>query len=188
MAQPALQTGFTRAEFLAWEAQQPYKHEFYQGEVFAMSGVRLVHGTVTLNVATLLKAHLRGKPCRAFTSDIAVEVQAADAVFYPDVVVTCDERDLAAERTLHHPSVVIEVLSPSTAAFDQGDKFSAYARLESLREYVLIDPDSRSIRRYRRAQANGEWLLDLDAADHGLDLPSIDFTAATEAVFEDVPA
>ncbi len=183
MADPALASPLTRAEFLAWEAAQPDKHEFYRGEAFAMGGARQAHVNVALNVASLLKAHLRGRPCRAYIADMALEVEAADAIFYPDVFVSCHPEDLAAERQLRHPTAIIEVLFDSTAAFDRGLKFAAYRSLASLREYVLIDPDTRSIEIFRRTESN-DWLLDLHASARGLVLPSLEFEAGTEAVFE----
>jgi len=181
MADPAL----TRAEFLAWEIEHPDKHEFYRGEAFAMGGARQLHVQVAGNCFALLKAHLRGRPCRAYIADMALEVEAADAIFYPDVFVSCHPDDLAAERVLRHPTAIIEVLSDSTAAFDRGLKFAAYRSLASLREYALIDPEARSIDIFRRTD-NDDWLLDLHASARGLVLPSLEFEAATATVFEDL--
>lgn len=183
MADPALATPLTRAEFLAWEAAQPDKHEFYRGEAFAMGGARQLHVLVAGSCFALLKAHLRGRPCRAYIADMALEVETADAIFYPDVFVSCHPEDLAAERLLHHPTAIIEVLSDSTAAFDRGLKFAAYRSLASLREYVLIDPDARSIEIFRRTESN-DWLLDLHASARGLVLPSLEFEAGVDEVFE----
>ena len=185
MAEPALQISMTRAQFLAWEHEQPMRHEFWRGEVFAMTGARQAHVIVAGNVFALLKAHLRGKPCRAYISDMQLEVQAADAAFYPDVFVSCDPADLAAERVLHHPTVVIEVLSESTAAYDRGIKFAAYRQLPSLAEYVLIDPEQRSVEIFRRTD-NDDWLLATRDGTRGLILPSLGFEAGLEAVFEDL--
>lgn len=132
MTLPREASVMTRAEFLAWETEQPTKHEFVGGEVFAMVGARQMHVIATLNIAALLKAHLRGRPCRALVSDMQLEVAAADAVFYPDVVVTCDPRDLRADRTLHHPTVSVEVLSENTAAYEVR-QLSADRRAEGVR-------------------------------------------------------
>ncbi|NLB14656.1 MAG: Uma2 family endonuclease [Gammaproteobacteria bacterium] len=175
----------SRSEFLAWEHEQLEKHEFWQGEVFAMTGARQAHVMVALNVATLLKSHLRGKPCRAYISDMQLEVEAADAVYYPDVVVSCDPADLLAERVLRRPTVVIEVLSDSTAAYDRGVKFAAYRKLSSLKEYVLIDPERRTLEIFRRTEQD-DWLLVTRDAARGLVLPSLAFEAGLDAVFEDL--
>jgi Uma2 family endonuclease len=87
-----------------------------------------------------------------------LEVESADAVLYPDVMVTCDSRDLRAERTLHHPLVVIEVLSESTAAYDRGQKFALYRQIDALQEYALVDPEQRTVEVFRRTETS-DWLL-----------------------------
>ena len=183
MALPATQPTTTLDEFLAWEAEQPGKHEFWQGDVFAMTGARQAHVIVAGNCFALIREKLRGTPCRAYISDMQLAVDLADAVFYPDVFVSCHPEDLAAERTLRHPRVIIEVLSDSTAAFDRGEKFVAYRRLPSLQEYVLIDPATRGIEIFRRT-ADDEWLLATRDAERGLILRSLDFEAGADDVFE----
>lgn len=171
------------ADFLAWEAQQPEKHELFQGEAFAMVGARRVHVTVSLNVASLLKTHLRGTSCRAYMADM--KLRAAENIFYPDVMVTCHPEDLRAETVMSQPKAIVEVLSDSTAGFDRGGKFAAYRQIDSLEEYALIDPDRLSIEVFRRTP-NGDWLLAASEAGRGLLLKSLDFAAPPEAVFEDV--
>lgn len=174
-----------RDEFIAWESTRPEKHEFWQGEVFAMTGARQVHVVVALNVATLLKAHLRGSPCRAYISDMQREVAAADAVFYPDVFVSCDPDDLATDRTLRRPKLIGEVLSDGSAGFDRGAKFAAYRRLDTLQEYVLVDPDRLTVEIFRRTETD-DWLLATHDGERGLVLRSIDFEASLAEVFEGV--
>lgn len=185
MAHPAQQHRLTREEFIAWESTQNEKHDFWRGEVFSMVGARRIHVVIALNIAARLKDHLRGSGCQAFISDMQLEVEAADAVFYPDVFVSCDPADLKAERVLHHPKVIIEVLSETTAAYDRGDRFAAYRPLPSLQEFVLIDPDTRRIDLFRRTPEN-DWLLATRDAERGLILPSLDFEMPHAAVFEDV--
>ena len=150
-----------------------------------MGGARRIHVAVTLNIAAKLKEHLRGGPCRAFMADMKLEIKAAEAVFYPDVLVTCHPDDLKADLAMRHPKVIIEVLSESTAAYDRGDKFAAYRQLESLQEYALIDPDARRVEVFRRMES-GDWLLMASESDKGLILKSLDFAAGLEAVFEDI--
>lgn len=173
------------ADFLAWEAQQPEKHELFQGEAFAMVGARRVHVTVSLNVASLLKTHLRGTSCRAYMADM--KLRAAENIFYPDVMVTCHPEDHLAETVMSQPKVIVEVLSDSTAGYDRGGKFAAYRQIDSLEEYARIDPDRLSIEVFRRTP-NGDWLLAASEAGRGLLLKSLDFSAPPEAVFEDVGA
>lgn len=178
-------TDRSTGEFIAWENEQPDKHEYLAGEVFAMVGARRVHVTIAGNCFALLKAHLRGGPCRAYMADMKLEVGAAQAVFYPDVLVTCHPEDLSADLAMHHPRAVIEVLYQATAAYDRGEKFTAYRQLPSLEEYVLIDPDRRTIEVFRR-MSGGDWLLAASEAGQGLILKSLGFVAPPEAVFEDV--
>lgn len=185
MALPQEKPTLDPQAYLDWEAQQAEKHEYVAGEVFAMVGARRAHVAVALNLAAALKVHLRGTPCRAFMADMKLQVAAVNAFYYPDVLVTCDARDLAAERFMEHPSVLIEVLSESTEAHDRGDKFAAYRTLSSLAEYVLIDPDRRTIEAFRR-QADDDWLLAASEAGQGLIIKRLDFRMAAEAVFEDV--
>ena len=188
MALAAEKPVFTRAAFLAWEDAQTcrdVRHEFWQGEVFAMTGARQSHVLVAGNCYAALKQHLRGGPCRAYIADMAVEVARADAILYPDVVISCHPDDLRAERTLQHPKVIIEILSDSTAAYDRGKKFAAYRSLSDLQEYILIDPDARTLEIYRRTPEN-DWLLALNDSTRALVLRSLGVEIGLELVFEDL--
>ena len=113
------------------------------------------------------------------------EVAQADAVFYPDVMVSCHPEDLTAERVLHHPRVIVEVLSDSTVAYDRGGKFAAYRMLESLQEYVLIDPERRSLEIFRRLPSN-DWLLATGDSARALVLAALEMEIGFDEVFEDV--
>lgn len=123
---PTTKDFFDAAAYLAWEETQPERHEYVGGEVFAMTGARDGHNTIALNIASWLRSALRGTPCRAFIADMKLRVEAANAFFYPDVLMTCDERDKQPEAELakQHPSLVVEVLSESTAAYDRGLRFN----------------------------------------------------------------
>ncbi|WP_287864848.1 Uma2 family endonuclease [Achromobacter sp.] len=168
--------------FLDWENRQPARHEFYRGEVFAMVGARRVHGIVALNVATALKSRLKGKPCMVFIENMKLRV-ADDALFYPDVFVTCDARDLRTEMVFEHPTLIVEVLSESTQAFDRGAKFAAYRSLASLREYLLIDPDLRTVELFRRNAAGLFELHDHTGLDT-LELASLRLALPQAELFE----
>lgn len=158
MAQAQLK--FSAQDFLSWELGQELRHEYLDGEVFAMSGGTLEHNMATGAVFATLRQHLRGRPCRAFVSDVKVDVQASNAFFYPDVVVTCSANDLAHTKavTVSEPTLIVEVLSPSTAAYDRGNKFGHYRQLASLQEYVLVDTEAQSVEVFRR-NAAGRWEL-----------------------------
>lgn len=169
-------------DFLAWENLQAERHEFYRGEIFAMVGARRQHGLVTLNLATSFKSHLKGNPCRAFTADMKVQV-ADDAVFYPDVFVTCDAQDLKTDQVFRRPILIAEVLSPSTQAFDRSLKFAAYRQIDALQEYLLVDPETRSVEVFRRNERGLFELHDQTSAAQ-LHLASIDLHLAMAEVFD----
>jgi Uma2 family endonuclease len=155
MTTPAVQTAFSADDYLAWEERQTDKHEYVRGEVFTMVGARREHVVVSGNLYAAFKQRLRGGPCQAYVSDLKLRVEAADAFFYPDVMVSCDQRDHAASLFLSHPTLIVEVLSESTAAYDRGDKFAAYRTLPSLQEYVVVDVQARRLETFRRAPHGG---------------------------------
>jgi len=174
----------TADDYLAGEAVSPIRHEFVAGEVFAMAGASEEHATIALNFAALLRTQVRGGPCRVYIADMKLRVEAADAFFYPDVFVTCDARDAAEPLAKRHPSLICEVLSESTEAYDRGGKFAAYRTLESLSEYLLIDSRRRAVEVFRR-QSDG-WLLASAPSDGWLELKSLGFHCAIDALYEDV--
>jgi Uma2 family endonuclease len=181
----AHQRFFTADDYLAWEADQATKHEYVRGEVFAMAGAKDAHVTVALNVASLLKTHLRGTPCRTFISDMKLKVEAAGAFYYPDVFVTCDPRDRADDQYKRYPSLVVEVLSESTARYDYGRKFANYRLLDSLREYVVIDPDALTVEVFRR-DTEGHWVLYPFEGEGEAEFASVECRLPLAMIFEDV--
>ena len=180
MTQPKL----SLEDYLAWEDEQPERHEFYRGEVFARDGERRVHGCLVGNLARVLGNALQGSPFQVFVNSMKLQV-GEDIVFYPDVFITCDKTDLSTERIFTAPTVVVEVLSPSTQAYDRGLKFEVYRRIASLREYILIDPDTWRIDAFRRNE-QGQWLLfDMSGATQ-LELPSVGVSVPLAEVFDGV--
>ena len=171
-------------DYLAGEIHSPIRHEYVAGEVFAMAGATEEHATIALNFAALLRNQVRGGPCRVYIADMKLRVEAADAFFYPDVFVTCDPRDTTEPLAKRHPSLICEVLSESTEAYDRGGKFAAYRTLDSLSEYLLIDSRRRSVEVFRRQP--GGWLLAPVAPDGALELKCLDFRCAVDALYEDV--
>lgn len=172
------------ADYLAWENEQPEKNEFYRGEVFAMVGARRAHGCVVSNLNRRLAEQLDGTPCRVFTEGMKLQI-ADDAIFYPDLMVTCDKSDLSTEMIFRAPTVVFEVLSSSTQTYDRGLKFATYRRLPSLKEFILVDPEARRIEGYRRNEQD-QWLF-YDMSDGPtLDAPSIACSVPLAQVFDGV--
>ena len=186
MTNLATESGFDAEGYLAWEEQQPEKHEYLAGEVFAMVGARREHVVVSGNLYAALKQRLRGGPCQASVSDLMLRVGAVDGFFYPDVMVSCDPRDQAAVQLIEHPILIVEVLSESTAAFDRGDRFAAYRSLPSLQEYVLVDIPSRRVESFRRT-ADPDWLFHEHRPGLGeCHFPAVGVSIPFEEIFENL--
>ena len=176
---------FDSQNYLAWEELQEQKHEFFNGEVFAMGGARQEHVVVSGNLFASLKQHLRNAPCRAYISDMKLRVEHLDAFYYPDVMVSCDKSDHKADQFLSNPSIIIEVLSDSTEAYDRGSKFAAYRHLADLKEYVLVDIEAQRVESFRRAE-NDDWLLHVAEGQDMCDFVSLELSVAMADIFENV--
>ncbi len=177
-------TKLSLQEFLDWENQQDERHEFHRGEVFAMVGARRIHNEVSGNVYVSLKQQLRGSPCRVFIESMKIKVGEA-TILYPDVFVTCDASDLKTQTIFTAPTVVVEVLSPSTQSYDRGSKFTLYRSLPSVREYVLVDPETRELQLFRRGTDDLFTLHDLTGREQ-VCLESIGCELLATDVFEGV--
>ena len=187
MSLPAPQPFFDAQAYLAWEAEQSTKHEYHDGEVFAMAGASDAHVTVAGNVYMALRNHLRGSPCSVFISDMKLRVEEDNAFFYPDVFVTCAESDRGQSHSKSAPVLVVEVLSPATSAYDRGAKFAAYRKLPTLREYALIDPERLSLDLFRREGDSKRWVLHPIEAGGHVEWASVGLQVPLEALYEDVP-
>jgi Uma2 family endonuclease len=187
MGYSAAKLAMTGQDFLAWDALQTVRHEFVGGEVFAMAGAGEAHVTVAGNLYVALRQHLRGSPCRTYITDMKLRVEAADAYFYPDVMVTCSAADSADPLVKREPLLLVEVLSPATAAYDRGDKFAAYRRLATLREYLLVDTDSRRCDLYRKG-ADGLWVLHPSEPGQAVLLATVELELGPAALWAEVPA
>jgi Uma2 family endonuclease len=151
---------YTSEQYLATELLQAERSIFIRGQVYAMAGGTAGHNNACLNAAFALRTHLAGSGCRVFMESLRLHIATADCYYYPDVMVSCHNNEASdpSIHTLEHAKLVIEVLSPSTAAFDRGDKFADYRQLASLEEYVLVDLDATTIDTYRKG-ADGLWVL-----------------------------
>lgn len=176
------QTKWTLAEYLAWEEAQPERNEFHRGEVFAMAGARRTHERVVANLVRHLGNQLDGSPCQVFSAGMKLQI-ADDTTFYPDLIVTCDKADLAADLALRAPTLVIEVLSPSTQAYDRSQKFAIYRQLPSLKEYILVDPDTQRVEGFRRG-ADDLWVLHDMSQDAAMQAASVGCSVPLAQVFQ----
>lgn len=166
-------------EFLEWENQQETRHELIDGEVVAMTGGTVAHAGLIVSMSARLFNHLQGTPCRVFTSDL--KVQAAKNIFYPDVVVSCDQQD-NNNVLCNNPKLVIEILSNSTSTKDRHKKRLAYQQIESLEEYVLIAQEAKCIEIFRRAE---DWRVSIYT--HGMvELRSVEFMLPIDGLYEGI--
>lgn len=150
----------TPAEYLAFERQGDVKHEYFRGELFAMAGASRQHVRISINVTTLLDNQMKGRRCELFNGDMRVKVSPTGLYSYPDVSVVCGQPRFEDKEmdTLLNPTVIVEILSKSTEAYDRGQKFAQYRTLDTLIDYLLISQDRPLIERFTR-QADGGWLL-----------------------------
>jgi Uma2 family endonuclease len=176
---------FSAEAYLAWEAEQIERHEYVAGEVFLMTGASTAHNVVSGNLFSTLKSALKGRPCRVYMVDVKLRVEQANCFFYPDLMVTCSARDHQAPLVQAEPLLVAEVLSESTAGYDQGRKFDAYRQLASLREYLLIAQDVPRVLVYRRS-VGVEWVLHPYGAGDTVHLVSLDLDIPVADLYEDI--
>ena len=173
-------------EYLELEQTSQIRHEYVDGEVFAMAGASEEHNFITGNIYALLRSHLRGTPCRTFASDmkIQVKVQKANIFYYPDVLVTCDPND-NEKYFKTSPTLIIEVLSNSTKTIDKREKRLNYQNIESLQEYILVSQDEIKVEVYRKDN-QGNWSMQTLGKGDELYLNSIDLTLTMAEIYEDV--
>ncbi|MBW4515585.1 MAG: Uma2 family endonuclease [Timaviella obliquedivisa GSE-PSE-MK23-08B] len=172
-------------EYLEKEATSLVKHEYFDGDVYAMAGASDAHVTISLNCASLLRTHVRGSGCRVFMADMKARLNRSNRFLYPDVMVTCDDRDRSMTLFKCYPCLIIEVLSDSTEAFDRGDKFADYQEMETLIEYVLISQTRQRLDCFRRND-EGFWVLQSYKLGDKVHLKSVDFYTTIEEIYEDV--
>ncbi|MFN9175950.1 MAG: Uma2 family endonuclease [Synechocystis sp.] len=176
---------FTPETYFAWEAQQLGKHELIDGHVYAMSGGTQTHSTIAINCLLLIRGHLRGSQCRVFNSDLKVNILHTLNYTYPDLSVTCDDRDRENALYITYPCLIVEVLSESTEAYDRGKKFDKYRRNPQLIDYVLVSSDTMAIDIYHKNEA-ADWVILSFRPGDQVELKSIGLTAAIERFYETV--
>ena len=189
MAEPLLKKEFyNREEYLEMEAESPYKSEYYSGEIFAMSGGTPAHSILCFNLIGELRDAVRKKNCTGFESNMKLEIPAADAFVYPDIMVVCGEIRLAENTrdVITNPVLIIEVLSPGTESFDRGKKFEYYRSIPSLKEYVLVSQEKQIVEVYFR-QERGTWLYTVaQGLDKTILLNSIEYEIALKDIYHKV--
>ena len=183
MNQPALaQTLLSHEDYLAMELTSPVKHEYVAGNIYAMTGTSDIHNIITGNIYLALRNHLKGSPCRVFMADVKAKLDQSDAYYYPDVMVSCEKSSNPYFR--EQPSLIVEVLSPTTAKFDAGDKRRDYQSLPSLQEYVLVSTDCMDVRVWRRNESG--WAATIYTDGMMIPLSSVGLEIPIEQVYEEV--
>lgn len=189
--EPAVAYGkrhFTIEEYLEMENAATEKHEYYQGEIFAMSGAKVNHVDICFNLAAGLKNKLKGKPCKPSGMDMRIHIPDNTLFTYPDIVVFCGERKTLNNDDMNglNPTVIIEVLSRSTKKYDRGAKFELYKAIPTLTDYILVDSESIKVEAWHKAD-NGEWnLTEYSSLADTLHIPSIEVTLPLAEVYDDV--
>jgi Uma2 family endonuclease len=178
----------TPQEYLSIERAAEYRSEYFEGQMFAMSGAKRPHNLITTNLVWALKGRLRGGPCEVYPGAMRVKVRATGLYTYPDVVVACGEREFEDEDedTLFNPTAVFEVLSPTTEAYDRGGKFAHYRMVDSLQVYVLVAQNHCMVERFAR-QANGGWgFAALASLEESLELGALGCSLPLAEIYDGV--
>lgn len=176
----------TAAEYLARERAAEFKSEFYDGEIFAMAGASLLHNRVSANLSVEIGSQLKKGPCQSFTGDLKVYVERTGNFFYPDLVVVCGPVEVHDGKTdvIVNPTLLVEVLSPSTESFDRGMKFLNYQRIPSLKEYLIVAQDRPLVQRYVRQDDNGWLLTSFEELDATVELKSVPVSISLSDVYD----
>jgi Uma2 family endonuclease len=187
MAQPATKY-ISEKEYLAFERNALDKHEYYKGEIFAMSGASFKHNLIESNLRGVLHNVLKGGKCREFGSNLRVHIPKNTLYTYSDILVLCDEPDFVDDEfdTITNPSIIIEILSPSTANYDRGAKFDLYRDISTLNEYLLIDSKTIHVVLYTKNDNNTWTLSETKNINDSLSLPSINFSSSLTEIYEGV--
>jgi len=173
------------AEYLQWEEQEEEKHEYENGVIYAMAGASENHICIATNLTVILANHLRGGDCRLFPSDMRLHIPAQNIYYYPDLLVTCDQRDRLHRNHKNYPCLIIEVLSESTELRDRGVKFAHYQTIESLQEYVLVSQLEQRIEVFRRCDRK-LWLLQTFTTGETVQLQSINLEIPLAEIYAGV--
>ena len=182
----AVRHHYAFSDYVDLEQASNVRHEYFQGEIYAMAGGTPDHAALCLAFGAELREKLKGDRCRAFSADLRIRVLASGLATYPDVSVVCGplERDPESRTTVTNPTVVVEVLSPSTEEYDRGDKFELYKQMPSLKEYVLVSFRDPVIQVWRR-NSDGAWLQEEARSGARVRLLSLGCEIAVDDVYRD---
>ncbi|MBW4534278.1 MAG: Uma2 family endonuclease [Pleurocapsa minor HA4230-MV1] len=175
----------TSEEYFAWEEKQLEKHEYINGEVYAMSGGSVNHGRIAIRLTALFDTHLENSNCIIGNSDIKINIVETSNYTYPDASVTCDDRDQTTAQYITYPCLIVEVLSPSTESYDRGGKFRMYRKNPVLQDYLLVSSTSIEMDLYHKKDT-GEWLIINYQAGDTIELKSINLSFLIEQIYRNL--
>lgn len=175
-------------EYLAMERASQEKHEYYNGEVFAMSGASWNHNVIAKNISTVVLPYLKGKPCDMFGSDLRIHIPENGLYTYPDFSIICDKPEStdAEKDPFVNPTAIIEILSKSTADYDRGTKFNLYREIPTFKEYVLVDSTRISVEHFEREPDNSWRLTEFKTLNNQFLVTTIGLTLSLADLYEDV--
>jgi Uma2 family endonuclease len=176
---------FTPEEYFAWEEKQLDRHEYIDGEVYAMRGGTINHGRISIKITSMLDSHLDNSSCITGNSDVRINILETTDYSYPDGSVSCDDRDKSTTQYIVYPCLIVEVLSDSTEAYDRGEKFYRYSRNPILQEYVLVSAKSIAIDLYRKNNL-GEWVINNYRIGDTVELKSINLSFPIEQIYRSI--
>jgi Uma2 family endonuclease len=172
----------TPEEYFAWEEKQLEKHEYIDGQVYAMSDGSVNHGRIAIRFTAMFDAHLEGSGCITANSDIKLNIVGTNNYTYPDASVTCDDRDKNTTQYITYPCLIVEVLSDGTEAYDRGAKFRMYRNNPVLQDYLLVSSTRIEIDLYHK-NAQGEWIIINYQAGDTIELKSINLSVSIEQIY-----
>ena len=177
----------SREDYLEGEKVSPIKHEYRGGQVYAMTGAKNAHVIIAGNLVRLLGNHLLDSNCIVLSADTKVRLETTDCYYYPDVAVTCDERDINSNADfILYPTLIVEVLSTSTAKFDRGEKFADYQTSPNLQEYVLVNQSQKQVECFRLNE-EGFWVSQIYDLGDEVEFKSLDFRCPIDSIYLKVP-
>ena len=177
----------TAIEYLEFERNSLEKHEFYNGEIYAMAGAKERHNLIVSNLIASFHSKFKNKPCVVYPSDMRVVIDEYNHYTYPDVTLVCGERKFLDNKNdcLLNPNVIVEVLSESIERYDRGKKFEAYRNISSLREYMLVSSEHKKIELFTKT-TDGKWFLSENGVEDTIVIPALDLTLLLSDVYDKV--
>ena len=178
---------FTVEKYIEFEELSDIRHEYHFGKLYAMAGTSNKHNEVTQNIVAALRPEFKRRKCKIFVENLKLQIVEKGQYTYPDIMVTCHDFDKKATYIIRYPSLVVEVLSQSTAAYDRGDKFRLYQKVDSIQYYLLVDSRSLTAELYSRTEHDNLWTYQIfTELTDVIELPKLDFKLPLLAIYEDM--